>query len=38
MGGSSRNGGVSGLNEVCGSLRYDREVHELLRNYAEKMR
>ena len=24
MGGSSRNGGVSGLKEVCGSLRYEK--------------
>ena len=24
MGGSSRNGGVLGLKEVCGSLRYEK--------------
>ena len=29
MGGSSRNGGVCGLKEVCGSLRYEN-LHEFV--------
>ena len=27
MGGSSRNGGVSGLKEVCGSQKYEKFTH-----------